>query len=114
MDRPSNVDSFKPNTFHKNLSAGIDSANHEVGGQGEEQGASCGEKKPCDRAAVDGKVQEHINESHLKMKGREGELQLFICSPFQTKSFMDSAPREISSVQDKACGQITQPWHVCR
>ena len=113
MDR-SNVDSFKSNHVHENLSAAIESANHEVGGQGEEQGASCGEEKPCDRAAVDGKVQEHINESHLKMKGREGELQLFICSPFQTKSFMDSAPREISSVQDKACGQITQPWHVCR
>ena len=110
----SKIDSFTPNAFRQNVSAAIGSANHEVGGHGEEEGASCGEKKPCDRAAVDGKVQEHINESHLKIKGRKGELQLFICSPFQTKSFMDSAPREMSSVQDKACGQITQPWHVCR
>ena len=107
MDRP-NIDSSKPNLFHENVSAAIGSANHEVGGHGEEEGASCGEKKPCDRAAVDGKVQEQINESHLKMKGRIGGFEFFICSLFQTKSFMDSAPRETSSVQDKACGQITQ------
>ena len=62
-----NVDSFKPNLFHENLSAAIGSANHEVGGQGEEQGASCGEKKSCDQAAVDGEVPEHLDQSHLEI-----------------------------------------------
>ena len=104
----SNVDSFKSNLFHQNVSAAINSANDEVGGHGEEQGASCGEEKPCDGAAVDRKVQEQINESHLKMKGRKGELEFSICSLFQTKRFLESSPREMSSVQDKACGQITQ------
>ena len=64
MNRP-NVDSLKPDLFHENVSAAIDSANHEVGGHGEEQGASCGEKKPCDQAAVDGKVPEHLDHSHI-------------------------------------------------
>ena len=60
MDRP-NVDSFKPNLFHENVSAAIGSANHEVVGHGEEEGARCGEKKLCDGAAVDGKVPEHLD-----------------------------------------------------
>ena len=59
MDCPE-FGSFDPNLFQKNLSAAIGSANHEVGGQGEEQGASCGEQKPCDRGAVDGEVPEHL------------------------------------------------------
>ena len=59
MDRP-RVDSFKPNFFQKDVSAAIGSANHEVGGHGEEQGASCGEEEPCDRAAVDGEVPEYL------------------------------------------------------
>ena len=66
MDRP-NVDSFKPNLFHENLSAAIGSANYEVGGQGEEQGASCGEKELCDQAAVDGEVPEHLDQFHLEI-----------------------------------------------
>ena len=66
MDR-SNVDFFKPNPFHQNVSAAIGSANHEVGGQGEEQGASCGEKKPCDGAAVDGEVPEHLDQYHFEI-----------------------------------------------
>ena len=69
MDRP-NVDSFKPNLFHENVSAAIDSANYEVGGQGEEQSASCREKKACDRAAVDGEVPQHLDQLHLEMKSR--------------------------------------------
>ena len=59
MDCP-NLDSFKPDLFHENVFAAIGSANHEVDGQGEEQGASCGEKKLCDRAAVDGEVPEYL------------------------------------------------------
>ena len=66
MDRL-NVDSFKPNLFHENLFAAIDSANHEVGGPGKEQGASCGEKKPCDRAAVDGEVPQHLDQYHFEI-----------------------------------------------
>ena len=66
MDR-SNVDSFKSNLFHENLSAAIGSANYEVGGQGEEQGASCGEKELCDQAAVDGEVPEHLDQFHLEI-----------------------------------------------
>ena len=57
----SKINSAKPNLFHENLSAAIGSANHEVGGQGDEKGASCGEKKLCDGAAVDGKVPEHLD-----------------------------------------------------
>ena len=64
MDLP-NFDSFKPNLFHENVSAAIGSANHEVGGQGEEQGASCGEEKPSDRATVDGEVPKNLDQSHL-------------------------------------------------
>ena len=66
MDR-SNVDSFKSNLLHENLSAAIGSANYEVGGQGEEQGASCGEKELCDGAAVDGEVPEHLDQFHLEI-----------------------------------------------
>ena len=66
MDR-SNVDSFKPNLFHENISAAIGSANQEVGGHGEEPGASCGEKELCDQAAVDGEVQEHLDQFHLEI-----------------------------------------------
>ena len=62
-----NVDSLKPNLFHQNVSAAIGSANHEVGGQGEEQGASCGEKELCDGAAVDGEVPEHLDQFHLEI-----------------------------------------------
>ena len=64
VDR-SNVDSFKSSHVHENLSAAIGSAYHEVDGHGEEQGASCGEKKPSDRAAVDGEVPKNLDQSHL-------------------------------------------------
>ena len=61
----SKIDSFKPYVFRQNVSAAIGSANHDVGGQGEEQGARCGEKKLCDGSAVDSKVPEHLDQSHL-------------------------------------------------
>ena len=64
---PFNVDFLKPNFFHENVSAANGSANHDVGGHGEEQGASCGLKKPCDLAVVDGKVPEHLDQSHLEI-----------------------------------------------
>ena len=66
MDRP-NVDSFKLNLFHEDFFAAIGSASHEVGGHGEEQGVSCGEKKPCDGAAVDGEVPEHLDQYHFEI-----------------------------------------------
>ena len=66
MDRP-NFYSLKPNLIHQNVSAAIGRPNYKVGGQGEEQGASCGEKKPGDWAAVEDKGPEHINQSHLKI-----------------------------------------------
>ena len=82
MDRP-NVDSLKPHLFHENLSAAIGSANHEVGGQGEEQGASCGEKKHCEGAAVDGKVPEHLDKSHIWKFEMKGNIKIFsILTPF--------------------------------
>ena len=40
---------------------------HQDGGHGQEQGANCGEEKPCDRAAVDGEVPEYLGQSHLEM-----------------------------------------------
>ena len=61
----SKIDSFTPNVFRQNVSAAIGSAYHEVGGHGEEEGASCGEKKLGDGAAVDGKVPKNLDQSHL-------------------------------------------------
>ena len=81
MDHP-NVDSLKPNLFHQNVSAAIDSANHDVGGHGGEQGANCGEKKPCDGDAVDGKVQEHLDQSHLERnEGQYIKIDIFSLGP---------------------------------
>ena len=73
---------LKSEVFHHNVSAGISSANQEVGGHGVEQGASCGEKKPCDGDAVDGKVQEHLDQSHLERnEGQYIKIDIFSLGP---------------------------------
>ena len=80
--------SFDPNLSYKNVSAAIGSANHEVGGHGEEQGASCGEKKPCDRAAVDGEVPEHLDQYHFEIWNERQYKDILIIRVSQKNFFL--------------------------